>query len=49
MNKVVLGFWCFAVFFSVLCAACNPQESHIWTTVVMPLICFGIIGFNRKD
>ena len=47
MNKVVLGFWSFAIFFSVLTAACSDQKD-VWSTVVMPLMCLGVIGFKRE-
>ena len=49
MNKAVLVLWCISVFFSVLCAACDPAQSHIWTSVVIPLMCLGIVGFNKRN
>lgn len=45
MNKWVLGFWCFGMFMGVTYAA-TASDNTIWTTIVMPMMCLGIVGFR---
>ena len=45
MNKCILGFWCFGILMGILHAV-TASDNTIWTTVVMPMMCLGMVGFK---